>query len=202
MTHVVEIPSSFISRIMLPLHGAEIKILLVLIALGAIGEPVEASMDVLGTQTGLSRRAVYDGVAALQERGYVTRTRDAGGSRTYAYSVRDFNEEPDETPSDTAADPALPPISAEVVSLDSACPTEVQSAASPEHELDSLLRVVVPSLPREQLRELVASETDELRLVACLREMVRKGYSYADCGVFLSAVAHHCRTRDTLTYPA
>jgi hypothetical protein len=64
----VAVPSHFIHCAMQVLHGAEVKVVLLLFALGAIRQPVEITIDALGREAGVSRRAASDALANLGTR--------------------------------------------------------------------------------------------------------------------------------------
>ena len=108
---VFDIPYEFVSAIMPKLHGAEVKLYLILCALGALSGRVRISLSELAERTGLGLRTTAGAIGQLVNGGHVLSHRAAGGSTAASYEIAHFaarapvnNSEASATPYKSAGD--------------------------------------------------------------------------------------------------
>ena len=168
------------------LHGVEIKIVLLLLSVGALHHPVEITIDDLGRGAGVSRRAASDALADLERKGQIVRARHKAGSHVYAYSI---------------PEPALGIAESgsadDVPEPDGVKPDDDEVAASQAepvsgvNEMDLLMRQVAPTVDPSSLKDFALDKAGDLRLLESLRNFRSRGASFADRNLFISALSHH-----------
>jgi hypothetical protein len=182
----VSVPSHFIDCTMQALHGAEVKVILLLFALGALRQPVEITIDDLGHRAGVSRRAASDALADLERKGQIVRTRHKAGSHVYAYSIPE-----------SALGIAESASADDVPKSDGVKPGDGEAAASQGepvsgiNEMDLLLRQVAPTVDPSCLKQFAPDKAGGPRLLTSLRYFRSRGDSFADSNLFISALSHH-----------
>ena len=84
----VPIPNAYIDRYLADLSGAELKVLLAILrrTVGWRKESDEISVRQLEAMTGLARHSVLAGIRGLLERGLITQTQAATGSKAASYA--------------------------------------------------------------------------------------------------------------------